>query len=44
VTYEVTGPFLPTPAVPLLGSFGQMILVTALGTASALGLRGREKS
>jgi secreted PhoX family phosphatase len=41
VTYEVTGPFLPTPAVPSLGSLGRMVLATALGTAAALGLRGR---
>ena len=43
VTYEVTGPFLPTPQVPLLGSFGRMVLAMALGAASALGLRSRVK-
>jgi secreted PhoX family phosphatase len=41
VTYEVTGPFLPMPEVPLLGSLGQLVLAAALAAASAIGLRGR---
>ena len=41
VTYEVTGPFLPTAAVPALSGFWRVLAATALGTAAALGLRER---
>jgi hypothetical protein len=41
VTYEVSGPFAPLPAVPALGGVGRVLTAGALAVAAALALRRR---